>query len=442
MKQSYPIDSNDFRTYLNDVTYSWLKTLSLGFTLIPVFFILDYYIVPKELLLNFAIYRIIATIITLIQFFIVLRHSKDKKFFHYHGYIFSVIAGGMIILMTVHLGGFNSSYYAGLNLVIFGVNILMPWRIVHSLLNSFIVIGMYLLVNTIVSQDYESSILLSNLFFLFSTATIAIYINYIKTKLVKEEYDLRGELKEARDALWGEMEIAKQIQTALLPDKVVAKDYEIRAIMLPAEEVGGDYYDFIQIPNGKTWVSIGDVSGHGVEPGLIMMMVQTSILTTISNFPSYPPSRVLRSINYTIKENISRLKKDSFVTLVILSLFDTQIVFSGKHQDIIIYRSNSHSIETIPTSGTWIGLVDDIGNHLTDTIITFNKGDLILLYTDGVTEAVNELGEMYGQKRLEQALHKYSSLPIKEIIKNIINEIQAFQINQEDDITLLIIKKI
>ncbi len=437
------VDDNlvDFNSYLSTYLHSWLKVLAIGATFIPFFYILDYIVVPEEILPRFLKYRIIATLIAYIQYF-VIRYTKPGIISYFHGYFFSIVVGGIITLMTVDLGGFNSTYYAGLSLLIFGVNLLIPWKSLHSALNSFIIIGMYCIINIIADQEYDASILANNLFFLSSTAGIAFIINSIKYKSIKEEFHLRLQLKQIGDALWGEMEIAKQIQIALLPDKIASKDYEITATMLPAEEVGGDYYDFIEIPNGKTWVSIGDVSGHGVESGLVMMMVQTSILTTISNFPSYPPSRVLKSINYTIKENISRLKKDSFVTLVILSLSDSRIVFSGKHQDIIIYRSKSDTIETVPTNDTWLGLVDDISKHSTDTAIPFAKGDLVLLYTDGVTEAVNEFEEMYGQKRLEQALHKYSSLSIKEIIKNILNEIQAFQINQEDDITLLIIKKI
>ena len=344
--------------------------------------------------------------------------------------------------MTVILGGFNSSYYAGLTLVIMGVNLWMPWKALHSAINSIIIIGMYIFFNVIAGHEYVPSIFINNLFFLCATAIIAVCINHVKHKLVEQGFYLLVELKKARDALWSEMELARRIQTALLPHKEKMKGFDIAAIMVPAKEVGGDYYDIIETPRRDKWVTIGDVSGHGVDSGLIMMMAQTSILSMVNNFSDCNPSEVLNSVNRVIRENISRLGSDHYMTMMAVRLNGSQMTIAGKHQDVLIYRYELNKTEVISTQGTWLGISDDIGKHLNDLKVKMNNGDIVLLFTDGITEARNNNGEMYGQVRLEQALNQYADLPVGKLLNKIIGEVNTFQEEQLDDMTLVVIKKI
>ncbi len=439
--EPFDFDADEFENYLSSIIHEWLKTLTiLAFLLVPTFLILDYFIMPKELLQRFVIYRAVSTLIVIIQYAII-RETKASKLSFIHGYVVSVNIGGMIALMTVDLGGFDSSYYAGLNLVIMGVNLWMPWKALHSVVNSIIIISMYIFFNVIAGHDYGHSILINNLFFLFSTAIIAISINHVKHKLIKKEFYLLVELKKARDALWSEMELAKRIQTALLPDREKIKGFEIAATMVPAKEVGGDYYDIIETPTGDRWVTIGDVSGHGVDSGLIMMMAQTSILSKVNNSSDCKPSAVLHSVNSILRENISRLGSDHYMTMMAIRFNGSQMTLAGKHQDIIIYRSALNKTEIIPTKGTWLGIDENIGKYLEDISVGIEDGDLILLFTDGITEATDKNGEMYGQLRLEQALNQYADLPIRKLLDKVIEEVKAFQEEQLDDMTLVVIKK-
>jgi len=133
------------------------------------------------------------------------------------------------------------------------------------------------------------------MFFTVGVAVLSVVNTHIKHRHMREEFFLRfrlmsshwqlersqKDLRQARDALWGEMEIAKRIQTSLLPTIRQVNGFEVSAKMLPAQEVGGDYYDVIVTQRGELWVTIGDVSGHGVESGLIMMMTQTSVSTSV-----------------------------------------------------------------------------------------------------------------------------------------------------------------
>jgi sigma-B regulation protein RsbU (phosphoserine phosphatase) len=439
--EEFAFEAHQFEEYLNGIIHEWLLTLTaLAFTLVPIFFLLDFFTMPPALIARFGMYRLVSTVLALTQYFII-RNSKPSLSSYYHGYFVSINVGGAIALMTVDLGGFDSSYYAGLNLVIIGVNLLLPWKAIHSAANGFIIIFMYVFLNIVSGQSYDSRTLTNNLFFLCATAIIAVSINNVKYKLVKKEFDLLVELKKARDALWSEMELAKRIQTALLPHKERIKGYEIAASMIPAIEVGGDYYDIIETAHGDKWIAMGDVSGHGVDSGLIMMMAQTSIVSMVNNSASCTPSVVLEAVNAVLRENISRFGSDHYMTMMAIRFGEREITFAGKHQDMIIYRSASNKTEVVQSTGTWLGIADNIGKYLADRSIKIAENDIILLFTDGITEATNTEGHMYGQERLEQALNHYADLPVGKLLERIMNEVKEFQEEQLDDMTLLVIKK-
>ena len=178
------IDSKDFNQFLNGIIHEWLKTLTfLVITLVPLFFVLDYFIVPKALLKQVAIYRLIATVIVITQY-VIIRMTKPSSLSYLHGYVVSVVVGGVIVLMTRDLGGFYSSYYAGLNLVIIGVNLLLPWKAKHSAVNSGIIVCLYVLANIYQISDYQPNYLINNLFFLCATSIIAVSINFVKHQLI------------------------------------------------------------------------------------------------------------------------------------------------------------------------------------------------------------------------------------------------------------------
>jgi sigma-B regulation protein RsbU (phosphoserine phosphatase) len=135
------------------------------------------------------------------------------------------------------------------------------------------------------------------------------------------------------------------------------------------------------------------------------------------------------------------LGSDHYMTMMAIRFNESQMTLAGKHQDIIIYRSALNKTETIPTKGTWLGIDEDIGKYLNDVSVTIEEGDLILLFTDGITEATNRNGEMYGQVRLEQALNEYADLPVRKILDKVIEDVTVFQEEQLDDMTLVVIKK-
>ncbi|MFH0974893.1 MAG: SpoIIE family protein phosphatase [Spirochaetota bacterium] len=430
-----------FRKFLFAIIHEWSITLTaLAFTLVPVFFILDFFTMPEELLPRFAFYRIVATAIPVLQYFMVKKTSPGRLSY-IHGYLVTIVVGGVIAIMTVDLGGFDSSYYAGMNLVIIGVNLLLPWEPIHSAINGTMMIALYVILNVIASQEFALTNLVNNLFFMFGTVIIAVSINYVRHKLIKDEFHLRAQLREAKDALWGEMELAKKIQTTILPKNTTLGNYQISALMITADEVGGDYYDFFETELGDKWVTIGDVSGHGVDSGLIMMMTQTSIFSILNRTPGCMPSRLFVSVNAAIRKNLARLDSTRYMTLTVIKLCDDKIITAGLHQDIIIQRNNEPVPETISTNGTWIGISDDIENFTTDQEIPVSKGDMILLYTDGASEAKSASDELFGEKRIIESFKRNYHLPLNNIVQNIMNDIKSYQSTQVDDITLVVVKK-
>jgi serine phosphatase RsbU (regulator of sigma subunit) len=260
---------------------------------------------------------------------------------------------------------------------------------------------------------------------------------------------INKQLISARDALWGEMELAKKIQTVLLPTKPSIPGYELSVYMNPAAEVGGDYYDIINA-DGLDWVVIGDVSGHGVPAGLIMMMVQTAINVTIAGNPEIQPSDLLTTINKTITRNMARISDDKYMTITVLAAHQNgKFKFSGLHQDILIFRAKRNSVERLHTEGMWIGLHDDIKGLVKDNTLSLEIGDTLLLYTDGITEAWksgtvkdkrNPETDMFGNERLIGILERMGSNPPDDIKNAVIKELRSYIC--QDDVTMVVLKRV
>jgi predicted ATPase/serine phosphatase RsbU (regulator of sigma subunit) len=246
------------------------------------------------------------------------------------------------------------------------------------------------------------------------------------------------ELRAATEALWGEMELAKKIQTVLLPDNPAIKGCRITGYMKPADMVGGDYYDVINTGSGD-WVIIGDVSGHGVPAGLVMMMVQTSIQALVREFPDIDPSKLLTIVNKAVKYNVGKMEEDKYMTISAFRFRnDGSVSYSGLHQEPLLYRSASEEVEILPTEGIWLSPWE-MGTPDSTQEFTLNQGDTLLLYTDGITEAKNQEGTFFTEEKLAEILKKYGKLKTYEIKDKILEALRPYTL--EDDVTMVVIKK-
>jgi histidine kinase len=247
------------------------------------------------------------------------------------------------------------------------------------------------------------------------------------------------ELGNAMNKLWSEMELAKKIQTVLLPKKPEISGYEIAASCEPSEEVGGDYYDVISV-GGYDWIIIGDVSGHGVTSGLVMMMVQTSIHTVLIQNPQVPTSRLLSVINRTIYENIARMDEQKHITILVIACGkDGFFDFSGLHEDILLWCADTRKVERIETDGMWIGLEADISG-MPVSEFRLCSGDCIVLYTDGIIEAWSQGIGFFGIERLIKVIGQFGDKSAAEIHAAILDALKDYE--KPDDVTLFVMKRV
>ncbi|MEO8704253.1 MAG: SpoIIE family protein phosphatase [Kofleriaceae bacterium] len=260
-------------------------------------------------------------------------------------------------------------------------------------------------------------------------------------KLAHQQATLLEVEKIARERLEKELELARQIQVGILPRTLAAEGLELTACMTTATEVGGDYYDVLPVEGG-CWIGIGDVSGHGVTSGLIMLMVQSVIAALVAKDPKASPRDAVTILNRVLFENIRhRLIKDDFVTLSLLRVADRRIVFAGAHEHFLVCRAATGIAEPITTPGTWLGVLPEIGRFTTETTLELEPNDLVVLYTDGITEARNTSGEQYGLERLGAAVQRFRHQPIEQVRDGLVDEVARWTARRDDDATLVLLRR-
>jgi DNA-binding LacI/PurR family transcriptional regulator/serine phosphatase RsbU (regulator of sigma subunit) len=252
-----------------------------------------------------------------------------------------------------------------------------------------------------------------------------------------EQSALRQRAEQQR--LHKEVEIAKVIQTTVLPRRFNVRGLEIAAQMIPASEVGGDYYDVIPAGSG-CFIGIGDVAGHGLRTGLVMLMIQSTIAGVTRFDPNATPSSVVRAINQALYENVrNRLLQDEHATLTLIRYApDGGLVFAGGHEELLIRRAATGRVELVPTPGPWVGAVPNLGSALVDSSIQLEDGDLLVLFTDGVIEAKNPAGQQYGLERFERLIAEIGGQAPDAIRERIIDCVTEWCPVLDDDVTVLV----
>ncbi|RME02437.1 MAG: hypothetical protein D6805_09925 [Planctomycetota bacterium] len=267
----------------------------------------------------------------------------------------------------------------------------------------------------------------------------------LKEKII---YVVDAQLKDTQmeqERLKKEMEIATKIQTAILPCIPTHPELEISCEMRPAEKVSGDYYDVLLDEHQRLWLGIGDVSGHGVTPGLIMMMAQSAFSSYISQSRKVSPSEVVVAINKILYNNIyTRLNQNDYMTLTLLVYEgDGNFRYAGKHLDIMVYRAGEKKCEPIPTDGVFAGILPDVSHLTEDLTFRLERGDFLVLYTDGIIEARNEDRELLDVERFGKIIEKNAERGSLQDIKNaILNDVFHWcNFQQEDDISIVVVRR-
>jgi sigma-B regulation protein RsbU (phosphoserine phosphatase) len=240
--------------------------------------------------------------------------------------------------------------------------------------------------------------------------------------------------------------LAHEIQSMLLPKEFPdIAALQMASIYKPAQKVGGDLYDVFKVGEDRVGIAIADVSGKGIPASLLMAICQSNLRHFAKNVDS--PARVLRELNEVM---VGEMRPEMFVTIIyaVIDMKAEQLVFArGGHELPIIIRSGEDgqvTSEFIESEGMALGMVpgEIFDQAVTDRTVPFRKGDLLALYTDGVTEAVNSGGIEFGNSRLAEVVRTLRSREPEDLVNGILDRISLFagEAGQNDDFTVVIAK--
>ena len=241
-----------------------------------------------------------------------------------------------------------------------------------------------------------------------------------------------------------DLEIARDIQRILLPSEAPAIDgFQISGINVPARQVSGDYFDYIQVDQGRLGVAIADVSGKGVPASLIMAICRSVLRAEAARNPS--PADVLRKVNRQLYPDI---KEDMFISMAYLILGHQQdgvTLARAEHDAPLWYKRQSQTVMPVKSPGMVVGIDSgSVFDRLTvDFAVPLERNDCLVLYTDGVTETLNSEGDEFGVDRMMQSVRASANDSAQAIVKRIIEDVREFtgSVPQNDDMTLIAIRK-
>ena len=282
---------------------------------------------------------------------------------------------------------------------------------------------------------------------------VATYTDITELKARESELDaahaqvtaLNEELRSDNRRMEGELDVTRRLQMMLLPTREELQQVdglEIACFMQAALEVGGDYYDVLQ-HEGRVKIGIGDVTGHGLESGVVMLMTQAIVRALLTSGES-DPVRFLSVLNTALFGNVQRMGSDKNLTLCLLDYAMGEVRVSGQHEQVIVLRRDG-SVEMIDTIdlGFPIGLENEIAAFVGQSTVQLQRGDGVVLYTDGVTEAEDMEREQYGLGRLAAVLKAHWAGSAEAIKHAVIADVKRFIGAQTvyDDITLVVAKQ-
>ncbi len=246
-----------------------------------------------------------------------------------------------------------------------------------------------------------------------------------------------------RERMTRELEIAKNVQTNLLPrSSPSVRNFEFGGICIPALEVGGDYYDFVQMNEGRIGATIADVSGKGLPAAIYMTLTKGALQAYGEEEPS--PRKVLSRINSIVYRSVAR---GIFISMI-YAVIDTntkKVRFArAGHNPLVYFSTENANAKLFTPNGLALGLDngDKFDSNLEEMEITLKPGDSLIFYTDGFSEAMDSSSNEFGEARLVHLIESVRNLPVKEMLTKIEGEVRKFAgaAPQHDDMTMVVIR--
>jgi serine phosphatase RsbU (regulator of sigma subunit) len=235
-----------------------------------------------------------------------------------------------------------------------------------------------------------------------------------------------------------EVQLSREIQKTFIPESLPdIEGWDFASRWKTAHNVGGDFYDVIKLPNNNISLFISDVSGSGIPAALFMALVRTLIRAASKEFET--PAEVIHRVNELL---ISDPKQKSFATAIyaVLDVSSNELIYANAGHNPPLWVKQNHEVERLVPTGMALGITDGLYGQ---QVLNLSKGDILLFYTDGLTEAFNHNGDLFGEERLVQILlnniHLSVDLLIVAVEKGVLEFVQDKPLS--DDLTMLAIRK-
>ena len=259
------------------------------------------------------------------------------------------------------------------------------------------------------------------------------------------DLELSTEAKIYQARMGEELKIAMKIQKQLIPNNIPkVEGLDISAGIVPAEEIGGDIYDFLPKIDGKQLMYLGDVTGHGVPAGIVSSIASALFYGYGTTHPDL--MQVMNSVNRVLK---AKTMTNMFMTLCLLEWDENNkklMYVSAGHEQMIHYKAKSQIAELAPSGGIALGMIPDVSKLLKIQEINMEKGDYVVLYSDGIPESWNTKKELYGMERFvsEVAEIGKKDLSATNFKNNVLVNVKKFSegFPQADDITMIVLKRV
>lgn len=254
----------------------------------------------------------------------------------------------------------------------------------------------------------------------------------------------RRRLEREQERLARELEIAATIQMSMLPRAPRHEGFEFAGRMRPADEVGGDFYDVVARPGGALWVTIGDVSSHGLGAGLVMMVAQAAFRAVFEARPEMSADEALRRVNRLVHANAStRMGGGRYLTGMLLAhRGDGAFDCVGGHLWPLVFDAATGAARRVEVPGPWLAVVPELP-VVPVTRLELAPGEVLCLYSDGIIEARDAGGEMYDLERLIESVSRglRAGCSLDDVATGVLDAVSTFAPAQDDDRTVLLVRR-
>ncbi|MCE0523682.1 MAG: SpoIIE family protein phosphatase [Methylacidiphilales bacterium] len=240
-----------------------------------------------------------------------------------------------------------------------------------------------------------------------------------------------------------DISVAREIQRILLPSRApTVEGFNCAALNIPAQQVSGDYFDFIQVDSRRWGVAVADVSGKGIPASLIMAMCRSVLRSKAPGNSS--PAQVLREVNRQLYPDI---QEDMFITMIYLIMDPSGVITLARagHESAFLCKDHFKHIEAVDAPGMALGIDagDVFDEVIKDVTVELSPLDTVVVYTDGINEALDDEGNEFGQEQLKAVLQEAGPQSVDFLVKTIVDRVQNFSSGhpQNDDITLAAVQR-